>query len=441
MSSPRPNNRVLVIALHFPPCRVIGAQSCAQIARYLPAYGWSPVVLTVREDHFEDADPNDRRAFPGEIIRTRVLPHPIAIYRKLKGVGPHSVRPQLPPESGRALRAPTRLRQWILSLLHTPDIDTGWIVPAVIAGLIAIRRHRITRIFSSAPMWTNHLVGLVLATLTRLPWTVHLRDPWTQVEREKPVSGISRRLERWLERMVMKRADVVVSVTEPHTRLLREIFSDLPAEKFVTIPNGYDDSEWTGLGSPPAEREKFVITYTGSLYDNRNPRPIFAAVRELIDSRAVDARDLRIDLFGACETAQGVPVPQIAAEVGVSDCVHIGGQLSRPATLRTLASSDLLLLLGEGLDLQIPGKTYEYLRAGPPILALTTGGALADLLRRTGGAWVVDPSDVDGIAAAIREAYASWKRGEPRRAADPVVVGRFDRKVLSGELARLLETA
>jgi len=434
--------RVLVIARHFPPCRFVGAQATAQIARYLPPYGWHPVILTVGERHVESSDPNDRRSFPGTIVRTGVLPHPLSFYSKVKA----SARPVSKggPGTEPASSRPGRIRRWVLSILQTPDAYTGWIAPATIAGLRAIHRWRITHLFSSAPFWTNHLVGLVLAHLTGLPWTAHLRDPWTQVPPPKPTSALSRMLERWLERLVMTRADFVVCVTERHTRLLREAFPQLPAEKFITIPNGYDEAEWSGserraLPPRPPERREFVISYTGSLYMGRSPRPLFRALRRLINAADLRPEELRVDLLGFCDTADGVRVSDMAAECGLTGCVHVGPPLSRPDALRRMAASDLLLLLQESWSLQVPGKTYEYLRAGRPILALTSDGALADLLRETGGAWVVEPTDDAAIAAAVREAYRAWKSGLSGPAAEPALVAAFDRRVLTGRLAALFD--
>jgi hypothetical protein len=113
--------------------------------------------------------------------------------------------------------------------------------------------------------------------------------------------------------------------------------------------------------------------------------------------------------------------------------------LTKAETLAVVVRSDLLLLLAEGWPLQIPAKTYEYLRAGLPILALAPpDGALAALMGTTGGAWVVDPSDQSGIRSALRDAYHGWQRGQPTQRPDPSVVARFDRVGLVGELASVL---
>ena len=437
---PATANRVLFITLHFPPSRDIGAHACEQIARYFPIYGWHPVVLTRPKHLIESFDAQHQRPFPGTIVEASLFPHPLGFYRWVKrSVGARVSLPAPSPSDAQVSDAPPgRLRRWILSLLHTPDIYTGWLLPATIAGLRAIRRQSITHIISSGPYWTNHLVGLALARLTGLTWTAHYRDPWNQVPQRKPVSAVSSAIERYMERLVIRRANSVVCVTETHARMLRQEFPGQPAHKFTAIPNGYDGAEWEALKSPQPTHDRFVITYPGTFsMGTRSPRPLFRALRDLIDAREIDAADVRVELFGDCERAEGLSVRDMASHYGIGDIVDVGPPVSRAQTLDRIRRSHLLLLLAEGWALQIPGKTYEYLRAGRPILALTSEGALADLLRRTGGAWIANPADVSAISGAILDAYRAWKKKEAAPAPDAALVASFDRRSLAGRYAAL----
>jgi glycosyltransferase involved in cell wall biosynthesis len=236
-------------------------------------------------------------------------------------------------------------------------------------------------------------------------------------------------------------------VTERHTHLLRQLYPGLRAEKFVTIPNGYDEAPWNNvsrrdLRASETSGQEFVITYAGSIDEERTPEPIFQAVRRLIDAGELDIERLRFDFIGWCETVKGRPLEAVAAWYGLNGRVHVEDALIKTETFRRLAQSALLLLLAEGLTLQVPSKAYEYLRAGRPVLALAPReGAVADLFATAGGAWVVEPSDGPGIGAALREAYLGWSKGRDARLPDPRVVSRFDRAGLAGELAAVLDTA
>jgi glycosyltransferase involved in cell wall biosynthesis len=313
-------------------------------------------------------------------------------------------------------------------------------IPAIIAGLRLIRRYNVEHILSSAPYWTNHLIGFVLARSTGLPWTAHFRDPWA--DDPQPGRSLVARLHSALESMVVRAATTVVCVTDMHTDVLRRVYSVEHPRKFVTIPNGYDGAEWDAVMTSSVETRRatnasFVITYAGTLYMKRSPLPVFRALRALIDAGDIAREHLRIELLGDCGVANGRRVAEMAAECGIEDAVYITGRMSRRDALRRIAQSDLLLLLAEDLTLQIPGKTYEYLRAGRPILALTSRGAVADLLRRIDGAAVIDPTDARHITAFLRQAYRDWRDGREARHPEPAVVAGFDRRVLAGRFADL----
>lgn len=438
--------RVLLVTYEFPPSLEIGAQACSQLARYLPLHGWQPVVLTVDARYFPRVDP--RLSFAGRVVRTGTIPHPLSAYAAVRGwLRSDHGRPLADqrPYSERSAGELGTVRRWVLSLLKTPDEYTGWIAPAIVAGLKAIRRECVDHICSSAPCWSNHLVALALSRLTGLPWTAHFRDPWTGIPQWKPVSALSARIESALERLVVTRASTVVCVTDAHADLLRRLHPGMPAAKFVTIPNGFDPAEWEDAAASArdgeASRGPFVVTYAGSLYARRNPLPVIRALKGLIEAGAVRREDVRVDLIGACDVAEGQRLEESVSAAGMRYAVVFTGPLGRAETLRRMAGSALLLLLAEAQPLQIPGKAYEYLRAGRPILAVTSEGAVARLLRRTGGALVVEPGDDDGIAKALREVYRRWLDGDDGPTADAEVLRGFDRRLLAGRLADVFGAA
>jgi glycosyltransferase involved in cell wall biosynthesis len=327
--------------------------------------------------------------------------------------------------------------------LSIPDLYTGWVLPAIVAGLKAARQSKAEQIFSSGPFWTNHLVGFALSYLTGLPWIAHFRDPWVAGSWETPTSGIAAPINKWLERLIVTRATAVVGVTEEHAAAFRQTYPRLPADKFAAVPNGYDNGEWSDLPAGMRRDEKsegkFLIVYAGKFYIERDPQPLFRALKILIDSGEIAREKIQVDLVGWCATSEGRSVREMAVDYGVSDCVNILGPRHRPETLRRITEADLLLLLAERFVIQIPGKTYEYLRAGRPILALTPDGALANLLRRIGAGLVVNPNDMAGVLAAVRESILQWKEGRVHHVADPGAIAGFDRRVLAGRLTELFD--
>ncbi|HKQ93273.1 MAG TPA: glycosyltransferase [Blastocatellia bacterium] len=470
--------RVLFISYSFPPNMEMGAYTCAQIARYLPLYGWEPVVLTVKEKYVADSPLNhngaDRASGSDLVIRTNKLPHVSDIYRRFKSkIGNLPIadcglriadflklnrQSEIAKRGERncrisSIRNPQsafrNLRGLLLSFSSLPDKYNGWLIPAVAAGLRAVRQTRVKLIYSSAPYFTSHLAGYWLALLTGLPWVAHFRDPWVTGLREeyRPGNKICFGINRALERMTVSRADAVVCVTEEHAALMRAAYDQMAASKFAVVMNGFDGLEWQEAieSLHTAERyaagapRKFRVTYAGNLYMKRNPSPLFRALRTLIDCGEIARDEVSVELIGSCESSEGRGMADLVSEAGIEGCVEMRGMLSHSETLRRLLQSDLLLLLAEELVVQIPGKTFEYLKTRRPILALACEGAVASLLRRTGGAWVVNPNDQPGVINAVRECYRLWKWGQPGPAPDPRIVESFDRRRTTARIADLLD--
>ena len=109
-----------------------------------------------------------------------------------------------------------------------------------------------------------------------------------------------------------------------------------------------------------------------------------------------------------------------------------------------MRSADLLFLPMQNLppgrrSSTVPGKTYEYLATGRPILAAVPPGDTSDILQAVGHT-VCGPDDIDGIAAAIAAAIARSDAGVASPELNWDVVRTFERRVIARQLAALLRT-
>lgn len=161
------------------------------------------------------------------------------------------------------------------------------------------------------------------------------------------------------------------------------------------------------------------------------------ALKELPSDGDVRRGEVIVNLVGRCEFVLGWVVREMARDFSLESVVRLPGPVSRRDALRYLGHSDLLLLLAENLTTQIPGKTYEYLRAGRPLLALAPEGATADVIRATRARGVIAPDDVPGIVAAIRQHVKLRRAGVSPGGADPTASRRLDRRALVGPFAAI----
>ncbi|MDZ7262589.1 MAG: glycosyl transferase family 1, partial [candidate division KSB1 bacterium] len=84
--SQRNKKRVLLITYYFPPSGGAGVQRSLKFVKYLPQFGWEPVVLTVRDADYPARDESLLQEIPRDtkVYRT-FIPEPYKIYRKVTG--------------------------------------------------------------------------------------------------------------------------------------------------------------------------------------------------------------------------------------------------------------------------------------------------------------------------------------------------------------------
>jgi hypothetical protein len=108
-----------------------------------------------------------------------------------------------------------------------------------------------------------------------------------------------------------------------------------------------------------------------------------------------------------------------------------------------MRSADLLFLpmhdLPRGARASIvPGKTYEYVASGRPILAGVPDGDARDLLARAGTATLCRPDDVGAMAAALEAQLRRWRAGSATPAPRSDVLAPYERRNLTAMLADVL---
>lgn len=446
---------VLLISYHFPPDAAVGAFRCQKFAKYLPAHGWIPHILTVKERHYHHLDPSRLSdVASARIVRTGSLPSPLSALLTVRSalwraLGRSDVaRPNLEAVASttrdeRQQPAPgirAAVRRLVLSLGRLPDDQIGWVPHAVSSGLRICRRQHIDAIVSTSPPHSAHLVGLLLKRMTGIRWVADFRDPWVghPVKLLSQRTKLSDRIDARLERAVVLGADRVVLLTE---RMCISFLSRYPQQrqdKFSTIYNGFDADDFAAVG-PVSPDPFFTLAHIGSLYHQRSPRGLLASIANLLQRGKIPRSDIRIVFMG--ETHDGQQPDVLGKSLGLTDLMQVSGPVSHRQALTGMRQADLLCLFVQGWSEQIPAKTFEYLAAGAPILAVAGEGAAADFVTKAGG--IVVPDEPWAIEEAIHQQYLRYRAGfRPAALPSPWTreeVRPLDRHFLTGKLATLLE--
>jgi glycosyltransferase involved in cell wall biosynthesis len=235
-----------------------------------------------------------------------------------------------------------------------------------------------------------------------------------------------------LEKLVLRNANAVVCVSRAlGASLLRKSGrSSLP---LAVVPNGYDEEDFRQ--SEPARGPGWHIVYCGSLGRLVDPSNFLRACAMFVARRPQLRRRLRLMFVGE---AIGADFESLAAELGLHDIAQFTGYVPHHEAVRYLRSADVLLLLLTGTTSQdvVPGKIFEYLRAGKRILAIMPPGETAELLRTYAPGSVICENTVEAIEQAMAEVLARpgdkpWVNSEG--------VTQFERRRLAGQFARVLE--
>lgn len=411
------NKRVLMIAYHYPPMRgSSGIQRTLKFSQYLPQSGWGPVMLSAHPRAYANPGDDQMGDIPASVPVTRAFALDTARHLAIGGR--------------------------YAGFMALPDRWASWCLGAIPAGWRLIRRHRPAVIWSTYPIASAHLIGLVLRRLTGLPWVADLRDPMTDVS--YPSDPRTRRVFQWIERKTIEHCTVAVCTTPGAIKTYETRFPSIPRERFRLIENAYDeenfaDAERGGAAAAPgAHGGPLTLVHSGIIYPSeRDPVPLFQALAALKRQGAVSAAGLRVVLRA---TAHDDYLAGLIAEHGIADIVQLAPHVPYRTALAEMLSADgLLILQATNCNHQVPAKLYEYLRARRPILALTDSeGDTAATLRQAGVDSIAPLDQKDAIIEALPRFLEQIRNGTAPLAS-AAVIAAHSRRARTEQLARLLD--
>jgi len=387
--------KVLIIAelFHASP-RIPG------LAKYLPEFGWQPVILTTPlgekpDDRF--GPPNDFRQ------KNRVVETFGYVSRKDVALRTKERLSLASKKSYQYFRPVFRfLYSRYLEIASYPDAEKGWKPFAVKVGKELLQNEEIDAMISSSSPVTSHIIAHELKDKHNIPWVADFRDLWTQNHNYR-YSSLRKLFEKRLELKTLSTANALVTTSPPWAKKLKMLHK----KEVHTITNGFDP-DFMSDGKVNLT-SNFTITYTGQIYkEKQDASKLLAALRDLIVEKSLDPKEVEVRFYGPADQR----LQKETGEYGLSGVVVQYGTISRQASFERQRESQLLLLLNwDDLDEKgvYTGKIFEYLAAQRPMLA--TGGFGNDvveaLLNETNSGMYC--STVEDIKNALRDSYREYK--------------------------------
>jgi glycosyltransferase involved in cell wall biosynthesis len=447
--------RVLMLAADFPPPTAQASARLPALVRYLGDYAWKPYVVTVHHGGEPDWEQWSLPPTIAENVlriqyRAPLLANPL-VKQWIVGMRPeHAASSQdgryREPLLKRLISTQAaKLHSW----LYFPDSFISAKHGVLEVARRLIRDEGIQVLLTSAPPQTMTALGHDLCLQSGLPWVCQLRDPFADhyVGRGRSDSLLAAYRRRRAERKWLRLPSTIIVDTESYRSHLLSKYHFLKEDQVVVIRAGFEPSHFSQTTASARDEGVFTMLHAGSLgvYRERLHSALaflrgFAAFLEAVPEATCNAR---IDFAGPEEPA----LVRMVKSMGLARHTSFLGWLPHNEMLKRMQQASVLVLVKAEMvaddsnparSFQIPQKTYEYLGARRPILAIAPPSECADMVRAMGAGLIASPSRPEEITQAIISLYRS--RDEPFPCQEEEL-RQLEYPVLVGRVAQLLDQA
>lgn len=429
--------KILIITYYWPPAGGPGVQRWLKFAKYLPEFGWKPVIYTPENPSYPLLDESLMKDVPKdiEIVKTKIW-EPYQLAEKLNKSNKKFKAGQF--DVGKNQSWKSKLSIWVRGNFFIPDARVFWVKPSAKFLEQYLKENKIDVVVTSGPPHSLHLIGLHLKKkLPNLKWIADFRDPWTEISYYKhlKLTKSSDKKHRQLENEVFKNADITLATS----------YSD--AENFkknganaICITNGFDETDapkTTELSNSQILQQKFTLSYIGVLEQLRNPENLWKVLDELVKTDSDFAENFSLKFVGRVDD-------KILNEIensGLQHHISNLGYVPHDKAIGEMAKSSLLLITNfpnESSKGIIPGKIFEYLATGKQILSFGPAHAdVAKILDKTNAGKHFSYQDAEKIKDFILGKFKLWKDGNLLE--NTQNIDQFSRRNLTKKLAEILE--
>jgi len=428
--------KVLIITYYWPPAGGPGVQRVLKFVKYLPLFGWQPIVLTVNNGEYPAIDETLLNDIPENCIiyKTSSL-EPNQIYKKFVGLKETDKIPNA-VVTEKNLSWKKKLANFIRLNFFIPDAKILWKPIAVHRGKEIIRKEKPDLIFSSSPPPTVHLIAKKLSRWSGLKWIADFRDPWTDMYYYSAVkkSPHTKMIEKHLELSVLKATDKIVTVSQQIVSLFQSKINRL--ENIAIIPNGFDLDDFQTI-SKEKKSSKFTIAYAGKLSHQQNPVNLWQALANLVEHNTEFAANTELLFMGNFSPT----VLTSLREYGLDKILTNLGYVDHKEMLAKLQTADILLLVipqsekNKGI---LTGKVFEYLGLQKYILGIgPEDGDVAQIFKQTssGKMFGYSASPEQEILSRFQNRNAEHSGIKNRKS-----IEKYSRKNLTQKLVSLFES-
>jgi glycosyltransferase involved in cell wall biosynthesis len=267
------NRSVLIVTPFFAPQNHSAVFRAYKLAKYLPQFGWTPLVLTV-DTQYEFIEDNTMLAgLPEEveIISARYIEPTLRGVRMALG-GRNRTFQATRSEAvidrrngNRVSAAQNAYRSLMANWCHAPDAYWTWANTAATVGKKVLKERNIHFVLTTAPPFSSLLVGQSLQN-AGARWIADFRDPLAYTQRLSSDSPRIYRQQRSIVKNALKNADAVTVAASCFRSIYFDMFGKQGAEP-VFIPTGIDEELVDSATDDGAQRNPYLL-FAGEYLSN-----------------------------------------------------------------------------------------------------------------------------------------------------------------------------
>jgi glycosyltransferase involved in cell wall biosynthesis len=397
-ASRTPLKKVLIFAYYWPPAGGVAVQRFLKFSKFLPEFGWEPIIVTVKNGAYPYYDESLKSEVSAgmQVYSTKTF-EPFEFYNLLRGKKGKSI-PLVAVGAEKKKTLFQRFTEFIRANYFIPDARVGWVPYAVKQAEEILKTQKIDAVVTTGPPHSTHLIGLKLKQKHNIKWLADLRDPWTRIFYNEllPRTEATKQKDADMEREVLQTADEVTVISPG----MKKQFAGI-RQNIEVVFNGYDENDFQSAANAARQPDIFTIRYLGNFMTSQDIKPVWKAIAAL----QAEVKNIRLEFIGRVDNV----VKESISTAGLDPITSYLDFVShKEATHLTQQTSLLLFIiqLVEDRHLFLNSKLFEYLASGSEILSVgPIDGDAADVLRIVERKPMLDYEDYEGILAQLKEAY------------------------------------
>ena len=422
-----------MISYFAPPLNLPPAIRIGKFAKYLPEFGWNPIILSVKEIDFYQKDEVLFKDIPNlNIIRTETFDY-FRIMKLFRKTNNSEISQNLHKSN-------EKLTNLIKSIFPIDD-KIGWMPFSSNAAKKIIKTNRIDAVYvSMGGIFHTAITSYLLAKKYNIPLFLEFRDLWADHPFLTPIF-FNRILNNYWERKIVGFARKIIVVTDGMKEHLQKKY-ELNEKRIEVITNGFDETDFEFIDPKIKEKNTMIFTFCGSFYKDLSPLDLYESLVKIKKTH----QQIKIRFIGDFRNYFYELKEEYEEKLKDKNIIiEVIPRLKYQELIQKLKESDLLLIFlpeDKKYNMILTAKIFDYLPLKVPILGFCpVESDISKMIRSGNLGFTITPGNYDQGKKAIEEIIDLWKEDKLQNIhGNDEYINGFTRRNLSKRFAQVLDS-